>query len=107
MSTLPAMRLPDGTRSIQSPWVWRGFFFISLIALGLCLSLVASHDTLYAGAWALITIGWFSISMWLWRKHTTYDDQAWAAEKRGMNPESAPAAAPRRGGHVGRGGHIT
>jgi hypothetical protein len=102
------MRLPDGTRSVQSPWVWRGFFFISLIALGLCLSLLASHDTLYAGAWGLITIGWFTISMWLWRKHTVHDDADWAARKRGDKPPLpvAPSAA-RRGGHVGSGGKIT
>jgi hypothetical protein len=78
-------RLPDGTRSVQSPWVWRGFFFMSLIALGLCLSFVAGHKGLYAGAWALIALGWFTISMWLWRRHVRDDDLAWQQSQAGRS----------------------
>jgi hypothetical protein len=107
---IKAVRLPDGSRSVQSPWVWRGFFFLSLIGLGVCLSLLSGGDTGYAGAWAVITLGWFAISMWLWRKNTTYDDAEWEAQKRANNPQAArvaPAVSVRRGGHVGRGGHIT
>lgn len=63
------IRLPDGTRSAQSPWVWRGFLFMSLIAFGLCLSLALSGQRLYAIAWGFITVGWFAIAMWLWRRH--------------------------------------
>jgi len=70
---LPRLRLPDGSRSVQSPWVWRGFLFMSLIALGLCLTLALNGHLLYAGAWAFITAGWFAIAMWLWRQHLTQD----------------------------------
>jgi hypothetical protein len=101
------VRLPDGSRSVQSPWVWRGFFLMSLIALGLCISFIAGHEMFFAGAWALITIGWFGLSMWLWRKHTVYDDADWKTRQRDKKQESGPAAMPRRGGHVGRGGEIT
>jgi hypothetical protein len=104
---LKTVRLPDGSRSVQSPWVWRGLFFVSLIALGVCLALFSAGQTAYAGAWAVITVGWFAISMWLWRKHTRYDDAEWEARKQGRSPTPKPVAAKRRGGHVGPGGHIT
>jgi threonine/homoserine/homoserine lactone efflux protein len=88
------LRLPDGTRSAQSPWVWRGFLFMSLIALGFCLILAAGGDTLYAVAWGAITLSWLGFSMWLWRKNIRFDEVEWqrqqAAEKRPMV----------RGGHV-------
>jgi hypothetical protein len=76
-------RLPDGSRSVQSPWVWRGFVFMSLIAFGLCLTFTTGGQYPYAIAWALIAAGWFSIGMWLWRKHLRDDDEAWAARRRG------------------------
>jgi hypothetical protein len=75
-------RLPDGSRSVQSPWVWRGFLFMSLIAIGLCLTLVSAGDRLYATAWGVIAAGWFALSMWLWRRHVLDDDQAWSARIR-------------------------
>jgi hypothetical protein len=106
-----AVRLPDGSRSVQSPWVWRGFFFMSLIALGVCLTFVSGGQAGYGLAWAVITVGWFTISMWLWRKHTRYDDAEWETQKRRgdkqMPARVAPAVSVRRGGHVGREGHIT
>jgi hypothetical protein len=71
-----SVRLPDGSRSVQSPFVWRAFLFMSLIALGLCLVLASSGKTVYAAAWGLITAGWFVTSMWLWRKHIRDDDEA-------------------------------
>jgi hypothetical protein len=70
-------RLPDGSRSVQSVWVWRGFFFMSLIALGLCISFAEQGLRFYTLAWAVIAIGWFGTSMWLWRKHVRDDDVAW------------------------------
>jgi hypothetical protein len=68
--------LPDGSRSAGSPWVWRGFLFMSFIALGLCLTFAAGSRIFYATAWAVITVGWFTLSMWLWRQHIRYDDAA-------------------------------
>ena len=72
-SSPPRIRLPDGTRSVQSPWVWRGFLFMSLIGLGFCLTLATGGHYVYAVAWAMITAGWFAISMWLWRRHLQSD----------------------------------
>jgi hypothetical protein len=73
------VRLPDGSRSVQSPWVWRGFVFMSLIALGLCLTLGLRGRLLYAGAWAFVTAGWFGIAMWLWRKQLAEDQERHAS----------------------------
>jgi hypothetical protein len=68
--------LPDGSRSVQSVWVWRGFLFMSLIALGLSISFLQTGLTVFGGAWAVIAVGWFAISMWLWRRHVRDDDAA-------------------------------
>jgi hypothetical protein len=65
-------RLPDGSRSVQSRWVWRGLFFMALIALGLCLTFVAGGHGGLAAAWGVIAAGWFGFSMWLWRQHVNY-----------------------------------
>jgi hypothetical protein len=70
-------RLPDGSRSVQSPWVWRGFAFMSIVAFGFALIFAVGHEYLYAACWAFITAGWFAISMWLWRKHIRDDDLAY------------------------------
>jgi hypothetical protein len=82
----PRVRLPDGTRSVQSPWVWRGFLFMSLIALGLCLTLALGRRPMYAAAWAFVTVGWFSIAMWLWRKHLAEDATAPMPPRAGRSP---------------------
>jgi hypothetical protein len=76
------LRLPDGSRSVQSPWVWRGFVFMSLVALGFCVTFAAGREVFYAAAWGVITIGWFAIAMWLWRRHVLDDNAAWEATKR-------------------------
>jgi hypothetical protein len=78
-------RLPDGSRSAQSPWVWRAFFFMSLIALGLSLSLVLGGYGFFAACWAIIAVGWFGISMWLWRRNVLYERM----------PVVAPAQRPK------------
>lgn len=77
------LSLPDGSRSVQSPFVWRLFVFMSLIAVGLCIMLVSAGKPLFAVAWAVIALGWFTTGMWLWRKHVRDDDEAWAAKKAG------------------------
>jgi len=79
-------RLPDGSRSVQSPWVWRGFLFMSLIALGLGITLVTGRQLLYAAAWAVIAIGWLAIAMWLWRQHLRYHDAVDRADRNGRRP---------------------
>jgi hypothetical protein len=83
----PRVRLPDGSRSVESPWVWRGFLFMSLIALGLCLTLVSGGQMLLAAAWGFITLGWLATSMWLWRRHIrAMDEPPSSPGKRGGNP---------------------
>ncbi|HEX3825573.1 MAG TPA: hypothetical protein VHV79_14025 [Mycobacteriales bacterium] len=69
-------RLPDGSKSVQSVWVWRGFFFMSLIAVGLAISFADEGLHFYALMWAIIAVGWFGFSMWLWRKHVQDDNAA-------------------------------
>jgi hypothetical protein len=80
---LGRIRLPDGSRSVQSPWVWRGFAFMSIIALGLCIVFAVGSQLYYAIAWGTITIGWMAIAMWLWRKQIV-DENAWAAEQKAL-----------------------
>jgi len=74
------IRLPDGSRSVQSPWVWRGFLLLALVAFGLCLTFATGGLVLLAGAWGFIAAGWGGISLWLWRRHAKYNDELWAAE---------------------------
>jgi hypothetical protein len=76
-------RLPDGSRSVQSVWVWRGFFFMSLIAVGLVISFAEQGLRFYSLMWAVIAVGWFGISMWLWRRHVQDDNAAAQAQQTG------------------------
>jgi hypothetical protein len=76
MSATWRTKLPDGSKSVQSVWVWRGFFFMSLMAVGLCISFAQSGLTVFAAAWGVIGAGWFATSMWLWRRHVRDDDLA-------------------------------
>jgi hypothetical protein len=66
------MRLPDGTQSFKSPWVWRGLFLMSLVALGLALTLLVGDHIAFAACWGAIAAGWFAVSMWLWRQNVNY-----------------------------------
>jgi hypothetical protein len=74
--------LPDGSRSVQSVWVWRAFLLLALVALGLCIAFAYGGVLLYAVAWAVIAAGWFATSMWLWRQHLEWDD----ANRSGQRP---------------------
>jgi hypothetical protein len=82
----PWRRLPDGTRSVQSPFVWRLFVFMSLVAFGLCITFAAGGRLFYAASWGVITAGWFGIGMWLWRKHLRDDDAAAAGSRDASRP---------------------
>jgi hypothetical protein len=75
-------RLPDGSRSVRSPWVWRGMLMMSLIAVGLALGLLGQGRGLYAALWGVIAAGWFGISMWLWRQHVREDDRLYEERKK-------------------------
>jgi hypothetical protein len=55
---------------VRSPWVWRGFFVMSLVAFGVVIILLGNHKAGFAIAWAVIGCGWLATSMWLWRQHT-------------------------------------
>jgi hypothetical protein len=75
------VHLPDGSRSVQSPWVWRGFAMMSLVALGLCLVFAVGHQVYFAISWGTITAGWFGFAMWLWRKHIKYEDAVYESDR--------------------------
>jgi hypothetical protein len=64
----------EESRSVKSGWIWRGFLMMSLLALGITIVLVeqGSRYRTFAILWAVIAVGWFGISMWLWRKHSQY-----------------------------------
>ena len=59
----------DDSRSVRSVWVWRAFFLLSLVAVGMVIIFAANGRTAYAVAWGVIAAGWFAISMWLWNQH--------------------------------------
>ena len=67
---------------MQSPFVWRLFVFMALIALGFCLVLASAGNTAFAVAWGAIAAGWFGVGMWLWRRHIRYEDDLRRAEAR-------------------------
>jgi hypothetical protein len=91
-------KLPDGSKSVQSVWVWRGFFFMSLIALGLAISFTESHLRFYSYAWYVIAVGWFAVSMWLWRKHVRDDNEAWEQlQKSGKGAATKTSITKSRG----------
>src|SRR5579871_3398546 len=84
-------RLPDGSRSTQSVWVWRGLLFMSLIALGISISLFSESHATYGILWAVIAAGWFVMSMILWRRHVKWDNEAYSA------PPANDGRAPKPG----------
>jgi hypothetical protein len=58
------------SRSVRSPWVWRAFLMMTLLAVGIVIILAGNGKTGFAVAWGLIALGWFAIAMWLWRQHS-------------------------------------
>jgi hypothetical protein len=88
------VRLPDGSKSVQSVWVWRGFFFLSLIGLGFAISRFNVDQILYGWLWVVISLGWFGVSMYLWRQHVKWDDESYAAEKNQVNVTKTVSAKP-------------
>lgn len=63
------------SRSVQSPWIWRGLLLMSLVALGLCFTLLVGGNITFGAMWGVIAVGWFGFSMWLWRQHLRYSDR--------------------------------
>jgi hypothetical protein len=39
---LVATDLPESSMSVRSPWIWRGYLFMALIALGPCLTFASA-----------------------------------------------------------------
>jgi hypothetical protein len=73
--------VPD-SRSVRSVWVWRGFLMMSFVALGLALVWWDNGLDTFAMLWVVIAVGWFGISMWLWRQHTKWEDAQFEASKK-------------------------
>ena len=63
----------DESRSVKTVWVWRAFFLMSLVAVGIAIILATNGKTTFAALWGVIAAGWFGISMFLWKKHTDMD----------------------------------
>lgn len=63
------------SRSVQSPWIWRGLLLMSLVALGLCFTLMVGGNVTFGAMWGVIAVGWFGFSMWLWRQHLRHSDR--------------------------------
>jgi hypothetical protein len=54
-------------------WVWRAFFLMSLVAVGILIIMATNGKTTYAALWGVIAAGWFATSMFLWKKHNDMD----------------------------------
>jgi hypothetical protein len=53
-------------------------------------------------------VGWFAISMWLWRRHVVHDEADWQRRRAfGTYQTPLPAESRSRGGHVDKAGHVT
>ena len=63
----------EESRSVRSVWVWRGFFLLSLVAVGIAIIFATNGRTSLAVGWGIIAAGWFAISMWLWNQHNKLD----------------------------------
>ncbi|MGH9055230.1 MAG: hypothetical protein ACRDYY_05105 [Acidimicrobiales bacterium] len=61
--------LVDESRSVRSPWAWRGLLVMAFLAFGVTLVMAGNGKVGFAAAWSVISAGWLAISMWLWRQH--------------------------------------
>jgi hypothetical protein len=61
---------PQDSRSVRSVWGWRAFLVMALVFLGVAIILAGNGAGTFAILWAVIAIGWFATSMWLWRQHS-------------------------------------
>lgn len=60
---------PDDSLSVRSPWVWRGFAAMALVALGLLLTFALDGHTGFAAAWGVIFAGWAGVAALLYVRH--------------------------------------
>ena len=60
------------SRSVRTPWIWRGFLMLALFGIGVAIILEGNHHGTFALLWLVISAGWFATSMWLWRQHSRY-----------------------------------
>ncbi len=45
------------SRSVRSPWVWRAFLMMTLLAVGIVIILAGNGKTGFAVAWGVIALG--------------------------------------------------
>lgn len=62
------------SRSVRTPWIWRGFLALAMLAVGVALILNGNHHGTLAVLWLVIAAGWTATALWLWRKHRHYMD---------------------------------
>jgi hypothetical protein len=62
----------EQSRSVRSVWGWRALLLMSMVAVGIAIILAGNHDDTLAILWLVIAVGWFAISMWVWRMHVRY-----------------------------------
>jgi hypothetical protein len=47
---------------------------MSFVALGIAIILFGNGLGTFGILWVVIALGWFGISMWLWRQHIRWED---------------------------------
>ncbi len=62
-------QLSPRSAQVQSPWAWRGFLFMALIALGLAIGFWSGGRDVFGAAWTVISGAWLAVAMRLWRRH--------------------------------------
>lgn len=60
----------EDSRLVRSVWIWRAFFVLSLVAVGVAIIFFGNGKTVPAILWLVIAAGWFAFAMGLWRKHS-------------------------------------
>lgn len=63
----------EDSRFVRTVWVWRAFFLLSLVAVGVAIIFFGNHESLDGILWLVIAAGWFAFAMGLWRKHAQLD----------------------------------
>jgi hypothetical protein len=58
---------------VTSPWGWRIFAVITMVAIGLCLTFSLDGHGVFGILWCVIAAAWGAFTYKLWRLHLTWD----------------------------------